>query len=288
MKKLIIGCGYVGRRLAERWSAQGDQVFAATRKPERAAEFARLGWRPIVYDINDPHSIYIPSVDLIFFAVGFDRSSGRSMHQVYVAGLTNVLEKLPLVGRFIYVSSSSVYGQTAGEEVDEDAETTPQESSGQVVLEAERILRQRYPQAIILRFAGIYGPGRLLREQALRAGQPILASADRWLNLIQVDDGVQAILAAEAQGVPGRIYNVADDEPVARFAFYELLAELLEAPLPRFVRPVGEALPPHEQTHRRVSNKRMRSELGVKLAYPSYRDGLVASVGKDSWSARPQ
>ncbi len=288
MKKLIIGCGYVGQRLAKHWSAQGDQVFAATRKPERAAEFARLGWHPIVCDINDPHSIDIPSVDVVVFAVGFDRASGRTMRQVYVAGLTNILEKLSPVGRFIYVSSSSVYGQTAGEEVDEDAETTPQESSGQVVLEAERILRERCPQAILLRFAGIYGPGRLLREQALRAGNSIVASPDRWLNLIQVQDGVQAILAAEARGVPGRIYNVADDEPTPRLAFYALLAELLEAPPPRFERPVGATLPPHEQAHRRVSNRRMRRELEVKLAYPSYREGLVASVGKDSWSARPQ
>ncbi len=282
MKKLIIGCGYLGRRLAERWSAQGDEVFAVTRKLERAAEFARLGWQPILCDLTEPQSVIFPSVDVIVYAVGFDRASGRSMYEVYVTGLAHVLEKLPPGGPFVYVSSSSVYGQTGGEEVDEEAATAPQETSGQVVLEAEGMLRERRPEAIILRFAGIYGPGRLLREQALRAGQPIVASADRWLNLIQVDDGVQVILAAEARGQPGRIYNVADDEPVRRLAFYELLAELLEAPAPCFERPAGDVLLPHEQAHRRVSNKRMRSELGVKLAYPSYREGLIASVGKSN------
>jgi nucleoside-diphosphate-sugar epimerase len=281
MKKLIIGCGYVGQRLAERWSAQGDQVFAVTRKQERAAEFARRGWQPVICDITDPQSVDLPAADVVVFAVGFDRGSACSMREVYVNGLANVLEKLPVCGSFIYVSSTSVYGQTDGEVVDEDAETAPQESSGQVVLEAERILRARCPESIILRFAGIYGPGRLLREKALREGNPIAAASDRWLNLIQVDDGVQAIRAAEVLGRPGRIYNVADDQPVSRIDFFEKLAELIKAPRPRFERPVGGELPPHEQANRRVSNRRMKSELGVELAHPSYRQGLAACVTTD-------
>ena len=280
MKKLIVGCGYVGKRLAKRWSGAGDQVFAVTRKPERAAEFAQAGWQPVIGDIADLQTVVLPHVDVVVFAVGFDRASGRSMREVYVAGLARVLEKLPPCGRFIYVSSTSVYGQTDGSEVDEDAETAPPEASGQVVLEAEQVLRERRPDAIVLRFAGIYGPGRLLREKALREGQPIVAALDRWLNLIQVDDGVQAILAAESRGQPGRIYNVADDSPVHRIDFFERLAELLNVPRPRFEPPKGDELPPHELANRRVSNRRMRSELGVKLAYPSFREGLAASVPK--------
>jgi nucleoside-diphosphate-sugar epimerase len=280
MKKLIVGCGYVGKRLAERWSGLGDQVFAVTRKPERAAEFARAGWQPVIADIADLQNEVLPQVDVVVFAVGFDRGSGRSMHEVYVAGLARVLEKLPPCGRFVYVSSTSVYGQTDGSEVDEDAETAPQEASGQVVLEAEQVLRKRFPNAIVLRFAGIYGPGRLLREKALREGQPIVAAPDRWLNLIHVDDGVQAILAAETHGQFGRTYNVADGSPVHRIDFFERLAELLNVPRLRFEHPIGAELPPHEQTNRRVSNRRMRTELGVGLIYQSFREGLAASVVK--------
>ena len=280
MKKLIVGCGYVGARLAERWSAAGDQVFALTRKPERAADFARAGWQPVIGDIADLQNAVLPKVDVVVFAVGFDRGSGRSMREIYVAGLARVLEKLPTCGRFIYVSSTSVYGQTDGSEVDEAAETAPQEASGQVVLEAEQVLRERCPDAIVLRFAGIYGPGRLLREKALREGHPIVAAPDRWLNLIHVDDGVRAILAAETRGEPGRIYNVADDSPVPRVDFFERLAELLNAPRPRFERPKDDELPPHEQANRRVSNRRMRTELGGQLIYPSFREGLPASVTK--------
>jgi nucleoside-diphosphate-sugar epimerase len=288
MKKLIVGCGYVGDRLAQRWSGLGDHVFALTRKPERAAEFARAGWQPLIGDIEDLQNVDLPEVEVVVFAVGFDRASGRSMREVYVAGLAHVLEKLPPCGRFIYVSSTSVYGQSDGSEVDEDAETVPREASGQVVLEAEQILRGRRPDAIILRFAGIYGPGRLLREKALREGQSIVAAPDRWLNLIQVDDGVQAILAAETRGQFGRTYNVADDSPVHRIDFFERLAEVLNVPRPRFERPKGDELPPHEQANRRVRNLRMREELGVNLAYTSYKEGLRASVLTDVSSSRDE
>ncbi|CAN5191557.1 SDR family oxidoreductase [soil metagenome] len=280
MKKLIIGCGYVGRRLADRWKQQGHQVFATTRKPEHAAEFTALGWKPILCDLLKS-SMRQQNVDVAVIAVGFDRSSGQTMREVYVDGLKNVLQMVPSVARLIYVSSTSVYGQTSGEMLDEHAETVPLESSGQVVLDAERVLRDVRPEAVILRFAGIYGPGRLLREQAIRAGQPIAAAPDRWVNLIHVDDGVLAIEATESRGQPGRIYNIADDEPVKRVDFFTQLAMQLGAPAPRF-EPVPEGQsPPHELTNRRISNRRMREELLLDLMYPTYRDGLnkVANPG---------
>ena len=129
-------------------------------------------------------------------AFGLDRSSGQTMRAVYVEGLANVLAALPAPARFVHVSSTSVYGQTDGEEVDEQSATEPEEESGKIVLEAERVLRRAAPEAIILRFAGIYGPGRLLRRQAIEAGEPIVGNADKWLNLIQVEDGAEAVLAA--------------------------------------------------------------------------------------------
>jgi nucleoside-diphosphate-sugar epimerase len=274
MKKLIIGCGYVGRRLAACWKQQGHQVFATTRRPDHAAEFTALGWKPILCDVVNS-AMRQQNVDVAVIAVGFDRSSGQTMRAVYVDGLRNVLQMVPTTARLIYVSSTSVYGQTSGEMVDEQAETAPQESSGQVVLDAERALREVRPGAIVLRFAGIYGPGRLLREQAIRAGQPIVAAPDRWLNLIQVDDGVRAIEAAESRAQPGQIYNIADDEPVRRIDFFTHLATQLGAPTPRF-EPVPEGQsPPHELTNRRISNRRMREELQVELAYPSYREGVA-------------
>jgi nucleoside-diphosphate-sugar epimerase len=277
MKKLIIGCGYLGRRLAARWQQQGHEVFATTRKIQRAAEFSALGWNPILCDVLNP-GLELPPVDVVVIAVGFDRGSGRSMREVYVDGLKNVLSGLSGAPRVIHVSSTSVYGQSSGEIVDENSATTPEEMSGKVVLEAEQVLRELCPRAMISRFAGIYGPGRLLREQAIRQGQPIAANPDRWLNLIHVEDGVQAIEAAEIRGQPGQVYNVADDEPVRRSEFFQSLAEKLGAPAPRF-EPVPEnQSPPHERTNRRISNRRMREELKVNLRYSTYREGISTSA----------
>lgn len=301
-----MGCGYLGRRVAVRWLAQGHRVFASTRSPARAEELRAQGVIPVICDVLEPASLKrLPAAGTILWCVGFDRhrvpapssgqhDAGRSMREVYVNGLAHFLAAEPGIfscaapilraaraGRLIYVSSTSVYGQEHGEEVDEEAATEPVEESGQVVLAAEQELRHR-PEIVILRFAGIYGPGRLLRRQAIEAGEPLVGDAEKWLNLIHVEDGAAAILAAEASAQPGRVYDICDDRPVRRREFYAALACLLRAPEPRFVAPApGTPPPPHERANRRIRNQRMHLELGVTLQYPSFVEGLPASLRKD-------
>jgi nucleoside-diphosphate-sugar epimerase len=275
---LIVGCGYLGRRVAARWLASGTPVAALTRRNPDA--LAALGIEPVVGDVLAPTSLRnLPAARTVLYAVGLDRSAGQSMRAVYVDGLANVLDTLPACGRFVYVSSTGVYGQTDGELVDEDSPTEPREESGKVVLEAERLLRARRPDAIVLRFAGIYGPGRLLRKQALLDGEPLAGDADRWLNLVHVEDGADAILAAESRGVLGQTYNVADDEPVSRRDFYTRLAELLGAPAARFE---------HREelgTNRRVSNAKAKAALGWAPRFPSYREGLASLASSSHGSS---
>jgi nucleoside-diphosphate-sugar epimerase len=215
----------------------------------------------------------------VLYCVGLDRSSGQSMRAVYVDGLGNVLDRLPAAGRLIHVSSTSVYGQDGGEEVDEDSATEPVEEAGRVVRDAEGVVRGRRPGAVVLRLAGIYGPGRLPRSEALRRGEPVAGDPLRWLNLIHVEDAASAVLAAEARARPGGVYNVCDDRPVRRGEFYAAAARLLGAPEPRWVAAAPGTAPRHELANRRVSNRRMRAELGVALRYPSYVEGLPASAG---------
>jgi nucleoside-diphosphate-sugar epimerase len=275
---LILGCGYLGRRVARRWLAQRRPVHALTRDGESAAALRGEGVEPIVGDVLLPATLaQLPRVATVLYAIGFDRASGASMRQVYVDGLANVLDRLPRPERFIYVSSSGVYGQTDGGWVDEDSPTEPLEESGRIVLDAERLLHARLPEAIILRFSGIYGPGRLLRQKALEAGEPIVGAPDKWLNLIHVEDGADAVLAAEERAQPGRIYNVCDDAPVRRRAFYAELAKRLHAPPPRFVLPASDQpAPPHEKANRRIRNARMTGELGVTLRFADCVAGLAA------------
>ncbi|MBI1917074.1 MAG: SDR family oxidoreductase [Planctomycetes bacterium] len=272
---LIIGCGYLGRRLASRCLAEGRRVFATTRRAERAEEFRAEGLEPVVCDVTDPTTLdRLPVAETVVHCVGLDRSAGHSMRAVYVNGLRNVLSRLPAPRRLLYVSSTSVYGQRGGEEVDETSATVPPEESGRVVLEAESVLRSACPEAVVLRFAGIYGPGRLMRERAIRAGEPMTADPAVWLNLIHVDDGVEALLAAEQRALSGSVFNVCDDRPVRRGDFYALLAERRNAPSPHFM-PSPPSSP--KAANRRVVNRRLRQELGVSLRYPDCEAGLRAS-----------
>jgi nucleoside-diphosphate-sugar epimerase len=267
---LIVGCGYLGRRVAARWVAAGMRVAALTRR--NAAALAALGVDPIPGDILDPETLRsIPRARTVLYAIGTDRTSGKTMREVYVDGLRHVLGTLPPPDRFVYVSSTGLYGQTGGEWVDETSPTDPVEESGRVVRDAEGLLRAELPGAIVLRFAGIYGPDRLLRRQAVLAGEPLVGDAEKWLNLIHVEDGADAVLAAADRGVPGETYNVADDEPVSRRAFYTRLAVVLGAPPARF-----EPKPEPGAANRQVSNRKLRAALDWQPRFPSYREGLAA------------
>jgi len=272
MTNLIIGCGYLGRRVASLWQGQGHRVIALTRG--RADDLRRDGLEPLLGDVLGSLPV-LPVVDTVLYAVGMDRLSGRSFREVYVDGLRNVLDNLPCPRRFIYVSSTSVYGQVNGEEIDESSPTEPLEENGRVILEAENLLRSRLPEAIILRFAGIYGPGRILRRAAIEQGEPLRGDADKWLNLIHVQDGARAVEAANERGRPGETYLVADGNPVRRRDFYTYMANLLKAPTARFEPlPSGAPIPNHERSNRRILNRKMREELGVVLEFGDYRRGL--------------
>ncbi|MFN0053333.1 MAG: NAD-dependent epimerase/dehydratase family protein, partial [Planctomycetales bacterium] len=180
---------------------------------------------------------------------------------------------------FVYISSTSVYGEDAGEWVDEETQCRPRSSNGQVCLDAELELRTAIPSAIVLRLAGIYGPGRLIaRIDSLRSGVPLEGNPDAWLNLIHVDDAVETVQAAHDRGPAGATYVVADDRPHRRGDYYSLLARLIGAPPPVFAQFVaaGDAPAP---LNKRCRNRRIREELQVALRYPTLAEGLPAALG---------
>jgi nucleoside-diphosphate-sugar epimerase len=268
---LILGCGYLGLRVARSWLQSGRSVAALTRR--RGEELAEVGIHPIPGDVLDPESLKaLPSARTILYAVGMDRSAGRSMREVYVDGLRNVIDALTVhspEAKWVSVSSTGVYGQTDGSEVDEGSPTEPIEESGRVVLEAEQLLHAMRPGAVILRFAGIYGPNRLLRKEPILRGEPFIGDAEKWLNLIHVDDGVRAVNLAETRAPRGNTYLVSDGTPVKRRDYYSHLAEVLKAPPARF-----EPAPAKPEPNRRISNRRMVEELGFVPRFPSFREGL--------------
>ncbi len=242
---------------------------------------------PVIADVLDPASLdRLPDADRAFYCVGFDRAAGQSQRTVYIDGLQNVLDRLTeRVERFVYASSTGVYGQSEGEWVDETSATCPPHESGRVCLEAEGRVRAwsqarvRSSAAIILRFSGLYGPGRAVRRSLLERGEPIPGEPDKFLNLIHIDDAARAAEAALEARHAEPVYLVSDDRPVTRLEYYARMAELLGSPPPRF-RPPAPASPEsaRDTTSKRISNARIKNALGLTLNYPDITTGLATCL----------
>jgi nucleoside-diphosphate-sugar epimerase len=296
MRTLIIGCGYLGLRVARLWIAAGSHVSAVTRSPDRATELLAAGIEPIVADVMAPESLQrLPPADVLLHAVGYDRHAGHARREVYVDGLENVLrEAAGRVGRLVYVSSTSVYGQTNGEWVNEESPCDPQTDNGRACLDAEQVVWRYFPPsdarvrtANILRLSGLYGPGRLIaRVESLRSGDSIAGNPDAWLNLIHVEDAAHAVVACAERGTPGTTYLVSDDRPVTRREYYSRLAELVGAPPPVF-NGVEDAGARTTGLNKRCDNRRMKQELARELLYPTIVDGLTMAVRREPMDSQP-
>ncbi len=275
MTTLIIGCGYLGRRIARKLVEAGERVLGTTRSAAWAASLQAIGVEPVVLDVLNPAATELPVFDRLVYCIGFDRSSGQPMRSVYIDGLSRFLDHLSSAPKhWVYTSSTGVYGQSGGVWVDENSATEPTSESGRLCLEAEAIAQSR--GACITRLAGLYGPGRIIRRAAILAGEAVIGSPDHVINLIHVDDAASAVIAALDRGQSGRIYNVADDHPAPRSELYSLTAELLGAP------PVTFTSATAEEFDRRVSNQRMKNELLVNLDYPTISEGIRAAFVAES------
>ncbi|MBI3191993.1 MAG: hypothetical protein HYZ36_04950, partial [Pedosphaera parvula] len=154
---------------------------------------------------------------------------------------------------------------------------------GQVLLETEQVLleafRTRQFPAVILRVAGIYGPGRgHLFKQFLNREARIEGRGDRFLNMIHLDDLVQVIIAALKRGHAGEIYNVVDDEPVTELHFFHWLAETFCQPLPPHGPPADPADHKRGLAHRRILNRKVKMELGCQLKHSTFRQGYTDEI----------
>ena len=277
VRRLVVGCGYLGERVARSWRDAGDEVYATTRG-DRADALSRAGLRPLTMDVTQGPALAgaLPAVDTVVFAVGRARRSGSTMFDIHVAGLHSVLDALPeATGRVIYVSSTGVYAQDAGEWVDEDSVCEPTREGGKACLSGERLLlaHARGRDGLVLRLAGLYGAGRVPRSADVTEGRSIAGSRDAYLNLIHVEDAVRAVVAAAAsRPAISRTYVVSDGHPTTRGEYVQLLATRLGVAPPSFEGGAGVG--------KRVRNARAVHQLGLRLTYPSYREGLDTSHEK--------
>ena len=284
--RLVVGCGYLGMRVARRWIEAGDRVFGITRSPARAAVLASNGITPVVCDVtsraDSPADSLsweriraLPPVATVFWAVGFDRASGTTHREVHVDGLARLLDALADSPRVIFSSSTGVWGDEGGGIVTEHTPTNPSREAGQVLVEAESLLRGHAKgPGVALRFAGLYGPDRLPRLDELRAGRPIAADPDSWLNLIHIDDAASVVCAVAAAADPRPLYVVSDGHPVLRRDWYGHLATITGSPMPTW----DPSLPRTRGADKRIDPSLLFRDLHIELAHPDSLRGIESAL----------
>jgi nucleoside-diphosphate-sugar epimerase len=287
MRVAIIGCGYVGVPLGAELVRQGHEVFGVRRGAGADAELKAAGIQPLHADITNPGDLAaLPGpFDWIVNLVSSNRGGVEEYRRVYVQGTANLIEwmgKAP-PKKFVYTSSTSVYGQTDGSMIKETSPTEPASETGRLLVEAEKLLLTAFKQkalpAVVLRVAGIYGTGRgHLFLKYLADEAQIEGKGERLINMIHLEDLVGVIVAALKSGRPGEVYNTVDDEPVAQLTFLRWLSETLGKDMPRTATEDGNDQRKRAATHKKVSNRRLKMELGYHFKHPNFRKGYTAEI----------
>ncbi|HWV99872.1 MAG TPA: SDR family oxidoreductase [Candidatus Acidoferrum sp.] len=294
MRTLIVGCGYVGLQLGRDLVLQGHEVWGLCRSAATITALETAGLVPVEADITRPETLTAvsPRFDFVVFCASATGGGPERYREVYVDGLRNLLASLTRTPsqRFVYTSSTSVYGQTDGSLVDETSPAKPTEEIGRILLEAEEILltaaRERQYPAVVLRAAGIYGPGRgYWLQQYLKGEATLQGRGERVLNMVHRDDVAGATIAALQRGHPGEIYNVVDNGPVSQRGLFEWLSKRLGRPMPPCVPESGTESRKRGATSKRVSNHKLRFELQYRLKYSTFREGFESELEQDGKAA---
>lgn len=270
MTVLIAGCGDLGTEAGLRFAAAGFPVLGWRRSPEKIP--APLAGRAA--DLTGTLPRVPADTDIVVICVAAGERTEAAYRSAYVDGTSNVLDALERDGvqpqRILFVSSTAVYGDADGGWLDEDSPTAPASVTGAVIREAEELLHSRRPDAIVLRLAGIYGPGRTRLIDLVQAG-----AADpgpgQLTNRIHRDDAAAAVVhLTTAVAEPAPLYLGVDNEPVEQRDVLTFLAGELGTEL-------GPAAPSSSSRggNRRLSNSRLRAT-GFEFTYPTFREGYRA------------
>ncbi|PTQ91029.1 NAD-dependent epimerase/dehydratase family protein [Agitococcus lubricus] len=264
---LLIGCGDVGLRLANKLISIGHQLTIIKRSPLELA-----GVTVINQDVSQPFSLSSLSPDYIFIILSPSASTPEAYQQVFMDGLKNIAQALAhhQPKRVFFVSSSSVFGQDAGQWVDEQTPPEVAGFNGQILLQAEALCLQTWPSTI-LRCAGIYGEGRLRLINWLKAAKPV--ETGLWSNRIHIEDVVGILLhllaVAQTEQHLSPVYLGVDDCPVLQAEVLDWLAEQL-------------ALTPVPKTNTAPRNKRLSNQalkqLGYVFQYTDYKQGYRSLI----------
>jgi nucleoside-diphosphate-sugar epimerase len=265
MKRLLIaGCGDLGIRLAGRLETSEWSVTGLRRRAEQLS----APIRPLAADLSDPASL--AKLELDWDAVIYQATPGErsppAYRQAYVEGLQTLLDRVE-PGRLIFVSSTAVYGQDDGSWVDESSPTEPSAFNGEILLEAEGIAQAA--GGLVVRFSGIYGPGRdFLLRQIVAGRARCREQPAQWTNRIHADDCAAVLAHLLELDRPESLYCASDCRPSPRCEVLDWLASRLGQPQPaREIDSGGQG--------KRIDNRRLLAS-GYDFIYPDYQSGYGA------------
>ncbi|CAN4079575.1 unnamed protein product [Withania somnifera] len=289
-RMFILGMGFVGKFVGADLMNDGWEVTGTCTSTSRKKKLEEMGFRAYIFDANEPqHEV----LDIMKF------HSHLLISVPPVLGVGDpVLQHKELLKERLkngnlqwlgYLSSTSVYGDSGGAWVDEEFPPSPTTELAKARVAAEEgwlhLARDVKVTAQIFRLGGIYGPGRsavdtILKQETLSKGQKMRFSR-HYTSRIHVADICQALKASIQRPSSGKVYNVVDDDPAPREQVFKFAKNLVEKKWPGHSTSndsseEAESLIPQgaSRGEKRVSNKRIKTELGVRLLYPTYESGL--------------
>lgn len=288
---LIVGCGDIGRRLARRWGEEGVPVSALARSSRSARRLEELRIAPIPGDLDEPETLAgLPTKGALTYYLAPPPGGGDSDPRV--KAFLGSIPRREEPEKIVYMSTTAVYGDLRGGWATEETPTAPRTARGRRRLDAENAFlawgRERNVPVVILRVAGIYGPGRLPIEK-VRGGAPVLLDSESpYSNRIHSEDLARICVAAGRRGRGGAVYNVSDGRPGTIAEYYCAVADRLGVPHPPKVtmsearRAMSGEMLSYLSESKRIDNRKLLAELRIALLYPTLESGLAASMGEEN------
>jgi nucleoside-diphosphate-sugar epimerase len=282
---LIVGCGYIGRRVAGLLQADHYRVTGCVRSKQSAAQLEYSGIAPVVIDLDQPAAKtgWSDGFDEVFY---FAPPPPHGERDLRMRAFLQELDVEAPPRRIVYISTSAVYGDCQGAWITESHAINPSTARGQRRLDAEQQLTAccdaHNIEWVLLRVPGIYGPGKLPLAR-LREGTAVLREADSpYTNRIHADDLASICVAAMNSPYANTVYNVSDGHPSNMTDYFFRVADAAGLPRPPTVgrseaaRVLSAGMLSFLNDSRRMSNAKMLDELAVTLQYPDLDAGLRA------------
>jgi nucleoside-diphosphate-sugar epimerase len=277
---IILGCGYVGTRLARAALAAGRTVRVCGRSTGRLAPLTALGAEVKYVDAGVPKQLgpvmsSLPGATVVYSippvtTLPPGHAIRAALQAAYGAGATC----------FLHFSSAGLYGSEPDDDVwiDEDTPIAPDAAMMNIQADEREVEICQFARlrTVILRLAPVYGPARGLRERIRKGEYRILDDGQHTTSRIHVDDVVRVVLAAEERAETRSRYLVADDEPTTQGEYASWLSERMGVAMPPSRQMVEPGRPRVAHRNRRIRNARMKRELAIELRYPSFREGEAA------------